>query len=132
MCSILNSIKKKSQSESGSSIGASKNEIEQYIGVLVTMSFIKLPTQRMYWQNRTRIPGVADIMTSKRFEKLKRYLHFSDNEEALPKNHPKYDKLQKVRPLIDSVVQKCRSIPPQERHAIDEQIIPTKGRSGLR
>ena len=56
--------------ESGSSIGASKNEIEQYIGVLVTMSFIKLHTQRMYWQNRTRIPGVADIMTTKRFEKL--------------------------------------------------------------
>jgi hypothetical protein len=43
-----------------------------------------------------------------------------------------YDKLYKVRPIIDSVRAKCRAIPPEEYHSIDEHIIPTKARSSLR
>ena len=43
-----------------------------------------------------------------------------------------FDKLFKVRPVINSVVNKCRNVHPEERHSVDEQIIPTKCRSGLR
>jgi hypothetical protein len=43
-----------------------------------------------------------------------------------------YDKLYKVRPIIDSVCAKCRAMPPEEYHSIDEQMIPTKARSSPR
>jgi hypothetical protein len=48
----------------------------------------------------------------------------------LPRENPKYDKLFKVRFVIDSVLANCKKIPQEEKHSIDEQIIPTKCRSG--
>ncbi len=43
-----------------------------------------------------------------------------------------YDKLFKVRPVLDSVLNNCKNILQEERHSIDEQIIPTKCRSSLK
>ncbi|XP_065679060.1 piggyBac transposable element-derived protein 3-like [Hydra vulgaris] len=96
------------------------------------MSIIQLSHQRLYWSNETRIPNIADVMTSKQFEIIKRYLHFSDNSKSLPSNHPNYDKLFKVRPLIQLILTNIKNIPQEESHSIDEQILPTKGRSFLR
>ena len=121
-----------SMQQSGTSIATNIDEIEKYIGIIMTMSYVKLPTQRMYWTNRFRIPSIANLMTAKHFEKLKRCIHFNNNDDALPKSHNEFDKLFKIRPLIDSVLPKCQAIPTEEHHSIDEQIIPTKGRSGLR
>ena len=121
-----------SMQQSSTSIATNKDEIEKYIGIIMTMSYVKLPTQRMYWTNRFRIPSIANLMTVKHFEKLKRYIHFNNNDDALPKTHKEFDKLFKIRPLIDSVLPKCQAIPTEEHHSIDEQIIPTKGRSGMR
>ncbi|XP_047124308.2 piggyBac transposable element-derived protein 3 [Hydra vulgaris] len=116
----------------GTSIAVTNNDIEKYVDILVLMSIIKLPHQRLYWSNETRIPNIADVMTSKQFEKIKRYLHFSDNSKSLPSNHPNYDKLFKVRPLIQLILKNIKNIPQEESHSIDEQILPTKGRSFLR
>ena len=121
-----------SMQQSGTSIATNKHEIEKYIGIIMTMLYVKLPTQRMYWTNRFRIPSIANLMTVKHFEKLKRYIHFNNNDDALPKTPKEFDKLFKIRSLIDSVLPKCQAIPTEEHHSIDEQIIPTKGRSGLR
>ena len=41
------------------------------------------------------------------------------------------DKLYKLRPILDSILSKCRSIPQEESQSVDEQIIPTKCRSSL-
>ena len=118
--------------QTGTSIALTTAEMEKFLGILVTMSIIKLPRQRMYWSSETRIPAVADVMSSRQFEKIKRYLHFVDNNTELPKTDPNYDKLFKVRSLIDAVVGNCRKIPQEEKHSIDEQILPTKGRSSLK
>jgi hypothetical protein len=34
--------------------------------------------------------------------------------------------------VIESVVAKCRKVPQEEKHSIDEQIIPTKSRTSLK
>ena len=114
------------------SINVDCDEMEQYLGILITMSIVKLPQARMYWSHETRIPLVADVMSVNRFEKIRQFLHFNDNNTALEKDHPDHDKLFKVRPVIESVLSKCKEIPQEETHSIDEQIIPTKGRTGLR
>ena len=67
------------------------------------MAIVKLPRQRMYWSQHTRIPPIADIISVKRFEKIKKYIHFCDNNKALPKTHPEFDKLFK------SVTSRCIS-----------------------
>ena len=118
--------------QTGRSHNTNSNEIEQYIGILLMMGIIKLPQYRMYWSTGTRIPIVATAMSVNRFDKIKRFFHCNDNDKVLPKGDPKYDKLQKVRPVIESVLKKCKTIPPEERHSVDEQIIPTKCRSGVK
>ena len=92
--------------QNGTSVNTTKDEIEKFIGVLMTMSCIKLPTQRMYCSERFRIPSIADFMSLKRFAKLKRCIHFNDNHDPkrLPSTHIDHDKLFKVRPMIDSVL----------------------------
>ena len=96
------------------------------------MAIVKLPRQRMYWSQHTRIPPIADIISVKRFEKIKKYIHFCDNNKALPKTHPEFDKLFKIRPVLESVVSHCRPTAAEEKLSIDEQIISTKGRSSLK
>ena len=40
-----------------------------------------------------------------------------------------YDQL---RPVIDYVLDKCKSVPQEEMQSVDEQIIPTKSRCGIK
>ena len=121
-----------SVSKSGNSVNTNSQEMEQFLGVLIKMGIVKLPRYRMYWAQDTRIPSIADVMSVTRFERLKRYFHCNDNEKMLPRDDPNFDKLFKVRPVIDSGLKKCQSIPQEEKHSVDEQMIPTKCRSCMR
>ena len=96
------------------------------------MGILKLPRYRMYWSTKTRIPVIADAMGVTRIEKLKRFFHCKDNEKMVPRENPNFDKLFKNRPILNSVLNKCRKLPQEEKHSVDEQIIPTKCRSGMR
>jgi hypothetical protein len=107
-----------------------KEEIERYIGILLLMAIYNLPQYRMYWSSCSRVPAIAEAMTVNRFDILKRYLHFNDNSKLANGSPP--DKLFKVRPLVDAVRSACHKISPEENMSIDEQVIPTKGRSPMR
>ncbi|KAL3201041.1 hypothetical protein MRX96_012874 [Rhipicephalus microplus] len=108
------------------------NDLEQFIGTLLTMSLMKLPQTRMYWSQRFRVSQVADTMTRDRWEEIKQSLHFSDNQEAPDQNGPERNRLYKVRPLLDHLVAKCREIPKSQKLCVDEQLVPFKGRSSLK
>ncbi|KAH8027792.1 hypothetical protein HPB51_010306 [Rhipicephalus microplus] len=108
------------------------NDLEQFIGTVLTMSLMKLPQTRMYWSQRFRVSQVADTMTRDRWEEIKQSLHFSDNQEAPDQNDPERDRLYKVRPLLDHLVAKCHEIPKSQKLCVDEQLVPFKGRSSLK
>ncbi|CAB3989634.1 Hypothetical predicted protein [Paramuricea clavata] len=76
-------------------------------------------------------PG-SQLMPVARFDKLQRFFHCNDNFKIIPAGQPGHDKLIKVRPVIESVVTKCRKVPQEEKHSVDEQIIPTKSRTSLK
>ena len=103
------------------------DDIQQFIGICLYMSLIRITSTRSYWCSRSRIEQVADVMTANRFEELKRFLHFSDNNSAT-----NGDKIAKIRPLLEHLRAKFKSIPMEENLSIDEQIVPFKGRSCLR
>lgn len=48
------------------------------------------------------------------------------------RNDPEYDKLYKVRPLLDCLSNYMKTLEPEEYQAVDEQIIPFKGRNHLK
>ncbi|KAF3837628.1 hypothetical protein F7725_009396, partial [Dissostichus mawsoni] len=96
------------------------------------MSIYGLPGSRMYWNSTTRVDCVADTMTMHRWEAIKRNIHFEDNTQLIPRGQPGHDQLHKVRPLLTSLLESFQAIPMDERLCVDEQIVPFKGRSGLK
>ena len=70
-------------------------------------------------------------MSGRRFELLMSYLHLNDTSNQPPRSSPTYDKLFKVRPLIEKVVTSFRSVyVPNREISIDETMIGFKGRLG--
>lgn len=94
------------------------------------MTVFRYPNYRSYWSSNPliRLPLVAESMPLKRFEKLKRYLHIIDND-SIPSNNK--DIFIKIRPLIEKLNETFSSVacPLVENVAVDEMIIPFKGRS---
>ncbi|KAL2104215.1 hypothetical protein ACEWY4_001083 [Coilia grayii] len=103
------------------------NELEQFLGTVVYMSLFGLPASRMYWNKATRVPQVADTMTLNRWEVIKHYLHFSNNQQQEDD-----DPLYKIRPLVSHLTSKLTSIPMTENLSVDEQMVPFKGRHRLK
>ena len=44
-----------------------KNELEQFIGILIMMSIVKMPSPRAYWAAETRHTKIADTVSCNRF-----------------------------------------------------------------
>ena len=65
--------------KTGSSLNTTVEEIEQLIGIQIYMSIIDFPKFRKYWANETRYPIIADIMSRNRYQKLREFVHVSDN-----------------------------------------------------
>ena len=68
-------------------------------------------------------------MLGRRFEVLMTYLHLNDSSNQQPQGSPDYDKLYKIRPLLDLVISAVKSVYIPEKYiSIDESIIGFKGR----
>ena len=108
-------------------------EIEKYVGILIKMGIVPMPSYKSYWSDELRFPAVADVMGRNRFTDINRFLHFNDNDKTVTdRDDPSYDRYYKVRPLLDIIREGCLSVEPEERMSVDEQIIPYKGKNPLR
>lgn len=107
-------------------------EIEQFIGIAQYMAVFNFPKTRMYWSTAARVDCIADTMTVNRWETIKRYLHFSNNEEQIPAGQPGHDRLFKIRPLLTALKRNFNGVPMHEMLCVDEQIVPFKGKSSLK
>ena len=67
--------------KTGSSIHTTHAEIEQFIGIQMVMSVIKMPRFEMFWNNETWYEPIASTYPLKRYKKLCEFLHVVDNTE---------------------------------------------------
>ena len=68
-------------------------------------------------------------MSSRRFELLLKFLHINDSRKQPARGQVGYDRLYKVRPLLDAVVKNFQaSYTPSQNLSIDESMIGFKGR----
>lgn len=109
-----------------------KTEVEQYVGILLLMGIFPVAQYRMYWSCETKFSPIADVMSRNRFDQFRKYFHISDNTKIVPNSEPTHDRLFKIRPLLESLSEKLRQIPPEEQQSVDEQMIPYKGRSHMK
>lgn len=63
------------------------------------------------------------MLPIKRFQQIRRYLHFADNTHA-----DESDRYYKLRPLLERVRAQCLSIEEENAFSVDEMIIPYKGK----
>ena len=89
---------------------------------------------KQFITNKTVVPLIANTMSRNRYEEILSVLHFNNNEEA-PTNpaDPNFDKLYKLKPLIKHFRDVFKgSVSPETMQAIDEMMIPFKGRHGAK
>ncbi|KRZ73835.1 PiggyBac transposable element-derived protein 2 [Trichinella papuae] len=110
-----------------------ESELVTFLRTLLKMGLVPMPRYSMYWSAELRCDAIADAMSGNRFRDVMRYLHFNDNSEAvLDRESPRYDRLFKVRPLIESIRQSCLRLEQEEYQSIDEEIIPYKGKNKIK
>ncbi|KAK9720867.1 Transposase IS4 [Popillia japonica] len=62
-------------------------------------------------------------MSRNRWEQIRSKIHFNDNNLLVGCK----DKLYKIRPFIDSIVENFNKIPIREKICVDKEMIPYKG-----
>ena len=96
------------------------------------MGIVELPSLDDYWKRDPLLhyAPIADRISRDRFRDLSRYLHFADNATLSPRGSPGYDRLGKVRPIIDYFTSKFAELyNPHKEVAVDEAMIKFQGRS---
>lgn len=63
-------------------------ELEQFLGVVMFISWFGLPGTQMFLNKACRVVQVANTMTLNRWEAIKKHLHFSKNAEREEENDP--------------------------------------------
>ncbi|KAB0790775.1 hypothetical protein PPYR_15415 [Photinus pyralis] len=109
-----------------------KYELQTFLGINLIMSYIRYPRTRLYWNSDAafRMSFIADSMPVNRYESILRHLHFTNN---LDLDTNSTDKLKKLRPFLDKLQKNFLSATePEEYQAINEQIVPLKGRLSIK
>lgn len=112
-----------------------ESEIKSFVGMLIAMGLHDLPRTELYWSSDRlfRVTPIAHIMPVKRFKKIRQAIHVNDNTAAPKRGDPNYDKLYKLRPLIDRINERFQSQCIQTTsQSVDEGMIAFKGRSSLK
>lgn len=82
----------------------------------------------LFWNWQCNI-GFQETLSLKRFEKLTRYFHLNDNTTQGARGTPEFDRLHKIRPVLDETRRTFRSqMNPPKQQAIDEGMVKYKGR----
>ncbi|XP_067845828.1 piggyBac transposable element-derived protein 4-like [Heptranchias perlo] len=105
-------------------------EIKAFLGIHIYMSIVSLPSYKMYWSNDSLFGSfpIKDLMTRDRFEKMLQYYHINDNTTNPTRGHLGHDKLHNVRPVLDAVLEACRTVYfPHRENSIGEATTGFRG-----
>lgn len=110
----------------GKILNLSLSEFKVWLGINYVMAALQLPKIRMYWEKKWRVPLVADAMSRDRFFLIRANVKVVFDNEVDP-DQRKADRLWKIRPLIDRVLQGCLKQYKQQELSLDEMMIPFTG-----
>ncbi|XP_058627599.1 piggyBac transposable element-derived protein 3-like [Onychostoma macrolepis] len=113
------------QKDVNTTFTTTEDEVRNFVAILLYMGISELPSIEDYWAMETRVPQVANIMSSKRFRLMRRLVHFNDNTQ-IPGT---IDRFFKVRPLFNHLVTVFRSEPQTPKQSVDEVMVAYKGKT---
>lgn len=113
----------------------SKDEMKAFFGILLLMCVNRSHHFYLYWSSDSffNAPEISKVMAFKRFQSVLNCLHVSDNSKQKKKGEEDHDRLAKIRPLVTALnVRFAQHYTPSAHQAVDESMIPFKGRSSLK
>ena len=108
------------------------DDIQALLGFPILMGIVQLPSLDDYWKKDPLLhyTPIADRISRDRFRELSCYLHFAT---LVARGSPGYDRLRKVRPIINHFSAKFAEIySPGKNVAVDEAMIKFQGCSSLK
>ena len=111
-----------------------RNEMSAFIALLLLTRISKRSSYDLYWSSDPLIDmkGFREVMPRDRFLSILQFFHLVNNENALLRDNPNYDKAFKIRPLIDLFIPLWQHYyGPDKEVSVDESMIPFKGRTSL-
>ena len=113
----------------------SRMEMKAYFGIMIIMGMVRLPSIADYWSTDEFFGnlGIKKVMTKNRFEEITCFLHFNDSTREPPREALDFDRLYKVRPVIDYVKGNfLTNFSPSKNISVDEGMIAYKGKLSFR
>ncbi|XP_068098218.1 piggyBac transposable element-derived protein 4-like [Hyperolius riggenbachi] len=106
-------------------------EMKTFLGFLLNMGITKKPNVKSYWSTKAiyHMPIYSSTMSRTRFLSIMKFLHFNDNTCRPEQGSPEYDRLYKIRPLIDFLSRKFAEVyTPDKNISLDESLVHFTGR----
>uniref|UniRef100_A0A8C5WCR5 PiggyBac transposable element-derived protein 4 n=1 Tax=Leptobrachium leishanense TaxID=445787 RepID=A0A8C5WCR5_9ANUR len=110
-------------------------EMRKFWGLTLQMGIVQKPSISSYWTTECTqtTPIFPATMKRDRYQLLIKFLHFNNNEFALPRDHKEYDRLFKLRPILDHLLERFQEYyTPGQNLSIDESLLLFKGRIGFK
>lgn len=110
-------------------------ELKAFLAVNIIMGMVRLPTIDSYWSSDDFFGnvGIKKVMPRNRFREISSFLHFNDSTQEVARGTPGYDRLFKVRPVLNYVRTKCETnFNPTKNISVDEGMVPFRGRLSFR
>ncbi|XP_051168535.1 piggyBac transposable element-derived protein 4-like [Leptopilina boulardi] len=113
----------------------SKAEMLTFIGINILMGIKRLPSYKDYWSMNSQLndPYISNLMSCNRFSFFLSHLHANDNDKEPKKGEAGYDKLYKIRPIIEKLNESFKNcFKPNQHQSVDESMVKYKGRSTMK
>ncbi|GFV68836.1 piggyBac transposable element-derived protein 4 [Trichonephila clavipes] len=101
----------------------------------MVMGIKQLPSYRDFWSTNEILHDafVSGLMPVRKFIWILGNIHLNDNNLMPKKSEKNFDKLYKVRPLLDHLSEMFLKVfKPGQKQSIEESMIKFKGRSSLK
>ncbi|KAK9522077.1 hypothetical protein VZT92_018567 [Zoarces viviparus] len=113
-------------------------EFFKYVGLTFFFALVKLDNIQDYWKKRSifSVPFPANVMPRDRYRVISWNIHMSDPERDAEndrrKGSPDHDRLFRLKPLLDSIKDACKSFyHPRQNLSVDERMVPPNARAAM-
>lgn len=84
-------------------------DLKRYLGICIMTSICIVPGIRQYWSENLGNHVIKNTMTVNIFKKIRRFLHFCNNDSYISKGQPWHDRLFKIKTVLETLKKKIQN-----------------------
>lgn len=92
-----------------------ETDLKRYLGICIMTSICIVPDIRQYWSENLENSVIKNTMTVNKFEKIRQFLHFCNNDIYIPRGQPGHDRLFRIRTVLETLKKRFQTVPNLQR-----------------